>query len=191
MVAPVVHAERTGPWTADDVLALGEDHERGSTHEVVDGSLLLSPSPNYDHQRIARRLSFALEEGLPVGYEAFDGGNVRVNHDTLLIPDVLVLRRPKPRLVAADPADVLLVVEIVSPSTRRSDRTLKPVVYAEAGIPWFVLVEPEGPTAPIVIVHELLDGTYVRRACVAAGERLRLTEPFPVDLDPADLTRRR
>jgi Uma2 family endonuclease len=191
MVAPIVEATRTGPWTADEVLALGEDRELGSTHEVVDGSLLLSPSPNYDHQRIARRLSFALEDGLLAGYEAFDGGNVRIDHDTLLIPDVVVLRRPKPRLVAATPADVLLVVEIVSPSTRRTDRTLKPVVYAEAGIPWFVLVEPECPDAPVVVVHELVDGAYVERVRAAAGQRLRLTEPFAIDLDPAELTRRR
>ena len=55
-------------------------------------------------------------------------------------------------------SDVLLCVEIVSPSTRTADRYEKPVEYARNGIPayWRIELEPE------IVVHtyELSDGVY-------------------------------
>ncbi|MGR6998893.1 Uma2 family endonuclease [Yinghuangia aomiensis] len=55
-------------------------------------------------------------------------------------------RRQKPRLHADD---VVLVVEIASPSTRVADRKMKPSLYAAAGIPHYWRLELEPCPAPL------------------------------------------
>ena len=83
---------------------------------------------------------------------------------------------------------VLAVAEAVSPSTLSMDRAVKPGMYAEAGIPvyWQVELRP----VPAVVVQSLRRGRYATLTTLAAGQRGRVTRPFPVELDPAGLTRR-
>src|SRR5664280_2610553 len=118
----VAHAD---PWTTEALYALPED---GMRHELLDGTLLVSPPPSVPHQLAACRLVAALGAAAPAG---------------LLVPDVVVARAAAVhgalRNLAA--ADVLAVVEIVSPSSRTQDRRWKPEAYAEAGIGAFVRVE--------------------------------------------------
>jgi hypothetical protein len=57
--------------------------------------------------------------------------------------------------------------------------------YAEAGIPWYLLVEQEPELTPQLLRYE--DGRYVEHAVAKAGQPLQLTEPVTVDLDPAAL----
>jgi len=96
--------------------------------------------------------------------------------------------------VAADAAEetttrlpceaVAAVIEIVSPSTMSMD----PAVYAEAGIPVYWRVELQG--TPRIVACSLSRGRYITRATLVAGTTGRITRPFAVELDPADLTRR-
>ncbi len=61
------------------------------------------------------------------------------------------------------PADIDLIVEVVSPESETRDRILKPNEYAAAGIPEFWLVEehPEDESDAVVNIHELTDtGSY-------------------------------
>ena len=83
---------------------------------------------------------------------------------------------------------VLAVVEVVSPSTVSIDRAVKPVMYAEAGIPVYWRVELQG--MPKVVACSLSRGRYVTRTTLVAGTRGRIARPFAVELDPAELTRR-
>lgn len=62
------------------------------------------------------------------------------------------------------PEDFGLVVEIVSPSSRKTDRFAKPGEYAEAGIPLFWRVETEAE--PTVVVYRLEARAYVEQAVV-------------------------
>lgn len=102
---------------------------------------------------------------------------------TVLEPDVLVARREDlgPANLAATP---LLVVEVASPSTRRFDRTAKRLVYQEAGVPAYWLVDPE---VPGVTVLELVDGTYEEVAAVGGEESYTASVPFAVPVTPARL----
>lgn len=78
------------------------------------------------------------------------------------------------------------MIEIASPSTRVTDKKMKPSLYAAAGIPhyWRVELDP----APRLHLGHLERGNYVDRL-IHAGESTALTEPFPFDLDPAVLRR--
>jgi hypothetical protein len=80
------------------------------------------------------------------------------------------------------------VVEVVSLSTVAIDRVVKPVMYADAGIPVYWRVGLQG--TPKVVTCSLSRGRYVTRTTLVAGAPDRVTRPFAVELDPADLTRR-
>jgi hypothetical protein len=77
---------------------------------------------------------------------------------------------------------VLAVVEVVSPSTVSIDRAVKPVMYAEAGIPVYWRVELQG--TPKAVVGSLSRGRYVTRTTLVAGTPGRITRPCAVELDP-------
>lgn len=68
-------------------------------------------------------------------------------------------------------SDVLLAVEVMSPSSNANDRVAKPAQYAVAGIAYFWPIEQE---PPVLIWHVLVDGVYLevsrRRGLVQVGE---------------------
>jgi Uma2 family endonuclease len=185
----VAHEDHYGPWTVEEVLALGED--RGQRRELMGDTLLMSPTPGTKHQRASARLSQALEtaihnSGAP--YEVLEAVNV-VLPDGLFIPDLAVVDAAA---AAEDPVSydadaVVMVVEIVSPTSagRRIDRLLKPPYYAEAGIEhlWRLELEP----APTLIVAELEAGRYVDRIVAEAGRETLIEKPFPIEVDPGKL----
>ncbi|MCF2531930.1 Uma2 family endonuclease [Yinghuangia soli] len=176
-----------GEWTVQEVLDLPEDsHQRT---ELVDGALIMSPSAGVPHQRAMVRLWRVLADaaeavGAPV--EVLPDVNVLVPCG-LLIPDIAILdAQVAARADKVVPAEaVFVVVEVVSPSNRRTDMALKPKVYAEAGIPqyWRVELAP----AACITVDELDGGRYVTTQVITAGRPGQVLKPFPVDLDPGIL----
>lgn len=178
------------PWTVDDLDRLPDD-----VHvQILDGSLIVSPSPTSVHQLVSARLSRALEDDAPPEWEvlATPGVEIRLSY---LEPDLAVVPAD---VAAADlknfrPEHLRLVVEIVSPSNAGFDRREKPLRYAEAGIPHFWRVELEGDRAPCVVRHELDDSgaKYVEVGTVHAGEEETVDIGFPVTLRPADFLQRR
>nr|WP_312871765.1 Uma2 family endonuclease [Amycolatopsis acididurans] len=86
------------------------------------------------------------------------GINVRLTERRLLIPDLVVVTCPGEDLVYVSAADVLLAVEIESPSSKITDRLLKRQLYAEANVPYYLLVSPAAPVEATQL--ELTDGEY-------------------------------
>jgi len=185
--------EHTGPWTPDDVEALPDagDHAR---YEVYEGGVLVvSPAPGVGHQRASYRLHRALAQAAVAAgadVEVLEAVNVALPGGKLLVPDVVVIDAAVvSETVTRLPSDaVRAVVEVVSPSTVSIDRAVKPVLYAEAGIPVYWRVELHG--TPRIVACSLSRGRYVTRTTLDAGTVGRITRPFPVELDPAELTRR-
>lgn len=181
-----VAIDHAGPWTEADYHALPETRER---IELLDGSLLVTPAPSSDHQQVARRLANMLEDAAPHELEVVEAVNVRVGPSKLLIPDLLITRRLGATAVY-QPEDVVLVAEVVSPSTTTTDRIIKPQLYAAAGIPWFLRVELEVPQPPELWLYRVEGRSYTEAAHASAGNSLRLTEPFALDIEPTVLLRR-
>lgn len=74
-----------------------------------------------------------------------------------------------------------MALEIISPSSKVYDRALKRQLYAEAGVPYFVLVDPA--TSPVsATVYAFDEGEYHEIARAEDG-RLELDRPFPVKVD--------
>jgi Uma2 family endonuclease len=184
--APVL-VEHHDPYTIADLEAMPDDGQR---YELIDGALHVSPSPTHLHQRIAGRLRTLLDTAAPADLEAVEALGVRCGEDTVLVPDVVVRSVAEPGSVAkavADAWEVALVVEVVSPSSGRMDRVLKPRLYADARIPAYLLVDAVQST--VTWFGLSASGGYELRGVASGDEVLRVTEPFEVSIVPADLVR--
>lgn len=188
----VALVEHTGPWTPDDVEALPDlgDHARFEVYEG--GVLVVSPAPGVAHQRASYRLHRHLARAASAAgadVDVLEAVNVTLPGGKLLVPDIVV--------VAAEAAnqattrlsheDVLAVVEIVSPSTQAIDRAIKPGMYAAAAIPTYWRVELDPPK---IVVSSLSRGRYVTRTTLIAGTTGRITRPFTLEVDPAQMISR-
>lgn len=171
--------EHTGPWTEQDYLALPADRRR---IELLDGSLLVSPSAGGRHQRLSSQLWRAVGVALPEGLEALEAINVRVAPGKILIPDLAVVTNPGQDLTVWSAADVALVVEITSPGNVAFERAVKPELYSRAGIPHYLRIELTLPE-PAAAAYRLTRGRYTEVRRAEPGQRLRLVEPFELDVD--------
>jgi Uma2 family endonuclease len=153
----------SGGWTTDDLDAMPEDNVR---RELLDGVLLVSPSPSSIHQVIAMRLGVTLEQTCPEHLFVSQANDVQISRRRQLIPDVLVTtfeaaRRGTGKFAATE---VVLAVEIVSQTSQSMDRVLKPALYAKAGIPsyWVIEIEDELTVYTYQLENEVyqLSGTF-------------------------------
>ncbi|KWT61274.1 hypothetical protein ADL21_14080 [Streptomyces albus subsp. albus] len=124
----------------------------------------------------------------PTRHELLDGTRVPRLPQTLFHMRATRLLAQQTHLA---PQDVTLAVEIVSEDTADRDREAKPRMYAAHGVRHFWRVEEGSEGLPVVYVHELDPAT---RAYVLTGihhNRLKLAEPFAIDIDLTAIDRRR
>lgn len=137
-------------WTLGELHRLPDD---GNKYELVRGELFVTPAPTDEHETIAARLTRVLDPfvaandlGLvyrPRAVMQFEGSEVE--------PDLMV-RQPQRRKNASwrlAPKPIL-IVEIVSPSTRRRDHEQKKQLYLDAGVPEYWIVSAEERHVTIV-----------------------------------------
>jgi Uma2 family endonuclease len=131
-------------WTADMARRLPDD---GNRYEVVYGELLVTPSPRLWHQELVRRLLVALANYLqahPVGLVFASPADISWGEDVLVQPDVFVVPVEQARTLEWSAVrDLLLVAEVLSPSTPRHDRFTKRRRYQEARVPLYWIVDGE------------------------------------------------
>ncbi|NMO91913.1 Uma2 family endonuclease [Actinomycetospora sp. TBRC 11914] len=153
--------------------------------ELAEGVLQVSPRPSRRHQLVSGQLVAALDAALRPAWRALPEVELTLETSdppTVRVPDVVVVRTEavdaRSRL---GPADVLAVVEVVSPGSRRVDRVLKLAEYAEAGVGHYLVVEP-GP--PVVLTSfRLADGVLVPAGEHRGRVDLDLGTPVSLDLD--------
>jgi Uma2 family endonuclease len=128
-------------WTLDELHALPDD---GNKYEVVRGALLVTPAPTAEHETIAARLA----EALTPYVRRNDLGHVYrpravIRHKGSETEPDLAVRDEIARETDWERAPVpILVVEILSPSTRDHDLGAKRKFYLDAGIPLYWVVDP-------------------------------------------------
>ncbi|GAB3810565.1 Uma2 family endonuclease [Micromonospora zhanjiangensis] len=179
--------QQRADYTLEDLLALPDDAPRV---ELVDGVIQVTPSPTLGHQNIASLLWLWLRSHAPAHLQAAQAISVDLSPNTSREPDVLLHRAGLPSdRSRLRPSDVVLAVEVVSPSTRRVDRFAKPGEYAAAGIPFYWRIEQD----PVhLYAYRLGDrigpGGERQYELVADGsEVVELTEPFTIKLPIAEI----
>ena len=126
-------APRTRPWTRADLARLPDD---GNRYEVLGGALLVTPQARFGHQEVAMRLLVALREycerygvGVVVGPGAVPHGKSELQPDIQVIPGPVRLRAKWTQLPRP-----ILIVEVLSESTRARDLGIKREAYLKWGI---------------------------------------------------------
>lgn len=154
--------------------------------EFVAGVAAVTPQPSPLHQMVLLALGRVLADAAPADLRVVGPVDWVLARAPLHVrqPDLAVITRAQvdaPRLESPP----VLAVEILSPGSRERDLVVKARVYAEAGLPWYWVVDPAEPA--LLVLRN--DGGSFRRHARASGDRvLRLDEPFPVELRPAQLT---
>jgi Uma2 family endonuclease len=185
-----------GGWTADDLDQLGLEGPNGEPDffkrvELIDGALVfMSPQKRF-HQWVIHGLSNAIGEQAPASLRVVDQMDVKLGHRQRPVPDVLVIDA-----AAADdfdrtyyvPAEVHLVIEVVSPESEERDRLTKPLRYAAAGIVHFWRVENNGDQ-PVVYVYELDPASKTYGLAGIHHGKVSVCVPFPIELDLTALPR--
>ena len=145
--------------TLDDLAAMNAADRFGHRFELSpEGALSVMPPPDSEHAAIASRLfAWLLLAGWPPE-QILQATGVRIpgpDGDGGRIPDLTVWAAPQRRAVWLGLADLLLVVEIVSPGSAATDVVVKVREYADAGIPRYWLIERDA--AQTVTLHVLGD----------------------------------
>jgi Uma2 family endonuclease len=163
--------------TYDDYCALPED---GKRYQILEGDLYVTPAPSWTHQRVLRNLEHLLANhvrGHKLGATYFAPIDVILARDTVVQPDLVFVAGERravmtERGVEGSPD---LAVEILSPGTRRLDRTVKMRVYARFAVQECWIVDPEAQTFEI---FRLTGGAYVL-AQAASDHETASSELFP------------
>ena len=146
MVMPAVRTE----WTVE---MLDEMPDDGSRYELIDGELFVTPAPSDVHQLIVMELGARLHAyvqrsavarviAAPSDVRRPDRDKNRVQPDLFVIKLVERRRPPYP----FDLADLLLAVEVVSPSNAQYDHQTKRELYLRNGVAEYWIVDPEART---------------------------------------------
>jgi len=163
--------------TYRDYAALPDD---GKRYEMIDGELHVSPSPLLRHQEISKKIMLCLVHALEdsqrgkVFYSPID---VVLDDENIVQPDLV--------FISADRTHILkdkniqgapdLVIEILSPHTRRMDTQVKFALYARFNVPHYWIVDPDSER---VETYRLQDGSY-RSAGACSSPETMAPEDFP------------
>jgi Uma2 family endonuclease len=151
-------------WTVDMLSDFPDDD--GKHYEILDGELVVSPSPGWGHQGIAAQLTMRFASYC----EATNAG--------WLVPDIDIPFEPtnlvRPDLVVApmiggraprsfqEAARLLLVVEILSPSSKFRDHQRKLALYMRKNVGEYWIVDPNAR-----VVHRWRLGAEGAETCDA------------------------
>lgn len=161
--------------TAAEFLLWPDD---GKRHELIDGVHYVTPSPKFSHQEIVGRLHLAIGNFLAtrrrLGRIILARFDVVLSDYDVVEPDLLFLAGDQQSIlteanVQGAPA---LVVEVLSPSTRRRDEGIKRRLFDQKGVREYWLVDPKN--CRVSVCRRAEDGSFpvVSTLSAAADEHL-------------------
>jgi Uma2 family endonuclease len=172
---PMIVCPNAPPLTVEDYRSLPE---AGPRYQLIEGDLYMAPAPNRFHQEISRNLQVKLflylrESGLGKIFDApFD---VYLDETNVYQPDLIVVLNDRLAILTEAGAEGApnLVIEILSPKTRRLDLEQKRKAYPRFGVPELWIVDPEPKLT--TQYRFALDGGV---ATVTTSENDNLTSPL-------------
>jgi Uma2 family endonuclease len=168
-------------WTYSDLRSIPDD---GKRYEIIDGELIVTPSPSTVHQTVSKRIQFLLMQQVEhTGQGAVFSAPLDVifSATRTVVPDLLVVSASRRGIITERGVEGApdLVFEILSPSTRSLDLQAKRKLYASEGVREYWLADPEAHTLELLVLGP--DG-YESHGIAGPGQRLRSTI-FELDLE--------
>jgi Uma2 family endonuclease len=163
--------------TYDDYVSLPDD---GKRYEILDGELVVTPSPLIRHQRVSANLQFLLHAYVREhrsGTFLNAPVDVILDRSTVVVPDLVFVRRERESIITERAIEGApdLIVEIASKSTARRDRGAKMKLYARFGARHYWIVDPH---KCVLEVRELGRRGY-RLVARYEGNVPAIAPPFP------------
>ena len=123
----------------------------GRRYEVIDGELFVTPSPSADHQHALSLLFRLIADYVDrerIGHAFFSPSDITFSPRRAVQPDLFVVplvngRRPR---FFSDMKQLMLAVEVLSPSTAHLDRVKKRKLYREESVSEFWIVDTDART---------------------------------------------
>jgi len=174
------------PWlkfTVKDYMSTPNDKR----YQLLDGEMIVAPSPTNKHQTIAMNLALVLQQFVSdrlLGRVRFAPLDVVLSNHDVAQPDILFVSNARSSIITEANMQGApdLVVEILSPGTAEYDRGYKRALYGRHGVREYWLVDPDAETVEVLTQGEQGLGTF---ATYARGQTLesQLLEGLSVELD--------
>jgi Uma2 family endonuclease len=131
--------------TYEEIALLPND---GKRHELIDGEHFMAPSPNTRHQRVLSRLHYALMaflDGHPLGELFIAPYDVVMSPHDVCEPDLVFVSKDRSSIVTDSNIQGVptLLVEVLSPETRKLDEVYKRERYAQFGVQEYWIIDPD------------------------------------------------
>jgi Uma2 family endonuclease len=152
----------------------------GKHYELIEGELVLNPSPITRHQQIAFKIALRIQ----TCFDDHGGGEVFMSpldvvlaDDVVLEPDVMVIRDERRSIVGEKNIQGApnIVVEVLSDRTRRRDEILKRKLYERFGVEEYWIVDPAIDT---VKIYRRSSESFVRVAEISTETGGTITTPL-------------
>lgn len=172
----------TRPWTPEEFLAW--ERQQPERYEWDGANIVSMTGGRRRHARVIRNIRNALENLLPDGCEIYTEGFKLLAGEAVRYPDVLLLCTPEHTVdLEADIVnDATLVVEVLSPSTARTDRVTKVEDYAK--VPSMLAYLIVDPGQHSLTLYRREEGQLVPvPAAEVAGETVVLFESMVLEVD--------
>lgn len=143
--------DRSREWTVDDYLMLGE---MNTPCQLINGELIMSPSPTPLHQRVLRTLFKRLDASIPDGGEVFFAPlDLYVDAKNVLQPDLIYISKEKKNIISQRGVEGApdIIVEIISPSNVFTDRNTRKTIYKRIGVVEYWIIDPANKTLEIYL----------------------------------------
>ena len=168
-------------FTYADFLHFPDD---GKRHEIIDGEHYVTPSPNIKHQRVAGNLHALLWlhlKGHSLGSVFTAPLDVVLSDLDVVEPDLLYISHERASVLTAQHVRGApdLVVEILSPGTRRVDEITKRRLYERSNVREYWVVDPELDT---IKIYRRAEESFVRVAELSVEHGDTLTTPLLPEL---------
>jgi Uma2 family endonuclease len=162
--------------TYEDYAALPND---GNRYEILEGELAVTPAPSPKHQTASVNLTVLLTQHIrdkDLGKLFHAPIDLILESTSVLQPDLLFVSKARQNIITDRAVEGApdLVIEILSPTTSRTDRVTKAQIYARHKVPAYWIVDPEQETLEIY----LLDGDSYRLVATLQGDTLMSVPPF-------------
>jgi Uma2 family endonuclease len=171
--------------TIDDISELPEDLH----YELIEGRLVLTPFAKPIHQLVSKNVGYAIDVNCPDEFILNIEQAVLIAPHIELRPDVMLLSERSAESSPVPPSDVLLVVEVISKPSRKTDREYKLERYAQGAIPNYWIIDP---LAERITFTQFVLGPgdhYAEK--VHTDGLVTVREPWEITLDLPAWTRRR
>lgn len=173
--------------------------ERKGRYELIDGDAYLMAPPTTQHQKVSgeifRQIANFLEGKkcevyvAPFGVRLFEReGDRPEDVDTLVEPDITVVCDKSKLDEYGCRGAPELVIEVLSPSSRKHDRLVKLNLYQRAGVPEYWIVNPEEESVQVFLrddsgnlrIYNEYDRTEIAKVHALDGCFIELCKVFPV-----------